>query len=309
MIIVRNTTEFRLERPCILTIGTFDGVHFGHRKIIQQLNELKEKTGLPTVVLTFDPHPRKVIYPEQSDLQLLTCTDEKLELLDNQHIDITIVYPFTMEFAETSAQNYIETILVKQLKVKYLVIGYDHRFGSNREGNIGTLKASASNYNLEIIEISAKDIDDIVISSSKIRKAISEGKIELANKLLNYNYALQGTVIEGKKLGRTIGFPTANIKPICDEKLIPAKGVYFVKAVHLSKEYYGMMNVGTNPTVSNDISLKMEVNIFDFNDEIYGEVIKIEFLKFIRGETKFSDIESLKEQIQKDKKTCLELLA
>lgn len=292
----------------IITIGTFDGVHVGHKKILNQLNELKKKTGYQTLVFTFDPHPRKVLFPEQKDLKLITSTHEKIKLISDKGIDYVLVYPFSKKFSEISSDFYIENILVKKLGAKIIIIGYDHKFGKNREGDINVLKSNAAKYGYEVVEISAEDIDSINVSSTQIRKAIDDGDIDLANKFLGHEYFITGMVTEGKKLGRTIGYPTANIKITDHDKLLPKIGVYAVKVIELGKEYGGMLNIGTNPTTDTDNKIKIEVNIFDFNKDIYGENITIKFVKRLRDEVKFANLEQLKEQLLDDKVKSLEAL-
>ncbi len=308
MLTIQHTKNFRIEKPSIVTIGTFDGVHLGHQKILNRLIELKQKLNLTTVVLTFHPHPRKVLFPNQTDLKLITLVDEKLELLKKNNIDVTVVYPFDIAFSQLEAEEYIETILVKQLNVSHLVIGYDHKFGKNREGTIDTLKHFATKYNFTVEEISAKDIDSINISSSKIRHAIDEGHIELATDFLGHHFFINAQVVKGKQLGNTIGFPTANLKLDDADKLIPKIGVYFVEIVFENTNYFGMMNVGTNPTITDDLSVKLEVNIFDFNKTIYNKRIKIKFVKRIRDEQKFNNLNELIEQLHLDKQTCLKII-
>jgi len=308
VLIIQNTEHFRIESPTIVTIGTFDGVHLGHQKILSRLKELKEKTGLKTVVLTFEPHPRKVLFPEQKDLKLITLIDEKLELLDKYGVDVTVVYPFTKQFSEMDSPFYIEEVLLRSLKVKYLVVGYDHKFGKNRSGDINTLKQLSAKGAFLLEEISAIDIDHIAISSTKIRKSIEEGNIELANEYLGHPFALQGTVVKGKQLGRTLGYPTANIKPEGEEKLVPKIGVYFVEVMVENKNYYGMMSIGINPTTDSDTAIKLEVNIFNFNQDIYGKTIKLNFLKRLRDEKKFANLTELKKELDKDKETSLKLI-
>ena len=308
MLTIQHTQNFRIEKPSIVTIGTFDGVHLGHQKILDRLYNLKQTLNLSTVVLTFTPHPRKVLFPQQKDLKLITLVDEKLELLKKNNVDVSVVYPFDIGFSQLDAEEYIKTILVKQLNVKHLVIGYDHKFGKNREGSIDTLKQFSQKYNFTVEEISAKDIDNINISSSKIRHAIDEGNVELATDFLGHNFFINAQVVKGKKLGNTIGYPTANLKLDDTDKLIPKIGVYFVEAVFENSNYYGMMNVGTNPTVTDDLSVKLEVNIFEFNQDIYGKRIKIKFVKRIRDEEKFSNLNELIKQLHLDKETCLALI-
>lgn len=308
MLIIQNTKHFRIESPSIVTIGTFDGVHLGHQKILSRLRELKEQTGLKTVVLTFEPHPRKVLFPEQKDLKLITLIDEKLELLDKYGVDVTVVYPFTKQFSETDSPFYIEEVLLRSLKVKHLVIGYDHKFGKNRSGDIHTLKKLSEEGAFIVEEISAKDIDHIAISSSKIRKALEEGNVEHASEFLGHPFSLTGTVIKGKQLGRTLGYPTANIFVEDETKIIPKIGVYFVEVLVDEQNYFGMMNIGVNPTTDSDCKLKLEVNIFNFNSEIYDKTLKINFLKRLRDEKKFANLTELKKELDLDKETSLKLI-
>ena len=292
----------------IVTIGTFDGVHVGHKKIFDQLNELKKQTGFQTVVFTFDPHPRKVLFPEQKDLKLITSTHEKIKLISENEIDYVLVYPFSKKFSEITSDYYIENILVKKLGAKVIIIGYDHKFGKNREGNIEVLKNNAAKYGFKVIEISAKDIDSISVSSSQIRKAIDAGDIDLANKFLGHPYFITGIVTEGKKLGRTIGYPTANVKISDADKLLPKIGVYAVKIKVLGNDYGGMLNIGVNPSIDTDNKIKIEVNIFDFKQDIYGETISIKFVKRLRDEVKFANLEELKIQLLDDRIKSIEIL-
>lgn len=308
MLIVQNTEHFRIELPTIVTIGTFDGVHLGHQKILKRLAELKKNTGLNTVVLTFEPHPRKVLFPEQKDLKLLTLIDEKLELLKKYGVDVTVVYPFTKAFANTTPKHYVEEILIKQLKVKYLVIGYDHKFAKERVGDIHLLKAYTKEFQFHVEEISPLDIDSIAVSSSKIRKAIEEGHIELAGEYLGHKYFLNAKVIKGKQLGRQLGFATANMQLTEQEKMIPKIGVYLVKVEVNAEGYFGMMNIGLNPTTDLDQNVKLEVHLFDFEKDIYNKTIKISFLRRLRDEKKFANLDELKTALQEDKKNCLKLM-
>ena len=308
MLIIKHTENFRIESPTILTIGTFDGVHLGHQKILERLKELKNKTGLKTVILTFEPHPRKVLFPEQKDLKLITTIDEKLQLLDQYGIDVTVVYPFSNYFSTMDSDFYIQNILLKQLNVKHLVIGYDHKFGKDRSGDINTLKQISVHGSFFIEEISAKDIDNIAVSRSKIRKCLQEGQIEIANKNLGHPFFLNGKVIKGKQIGRSIGYATANLKIEAEEKIIPKIGVYFVKAKINSKLHFGMMNIGKNPTIDVDKETKIEVHLFEFNEDIYDQTIQIIFISRLRDEKKFENLDELKAQLVNDKKMCLELM-
>jgi riboflavin kinase/FMN adenylyltransferase len=309
VITVRHTENFRIEKPCILTIGTFDGVHLGHKKILKKLNELKQRTGLNSVILTFDPHPRKVLFPEQKDLKLITTTDEKLGLLEGQGVDISVVYPFSKTFAQLDAKAYIRDILVKSLKVKHLIIGYDHKFGNNRDGDITTLRKFADEFGYEVEEISVQDIDNINVSSSKIRHALEKGDVELANKYLGHEFFMTGCVVQGKQLGRTLGYPTANLRIEDEDKMIPAIGIYFVGVKIEGEEFHGMLSIGKNPTTDNDNIVKIEVNIFDFDREIYNKNISISFIKRLRDEQKFEGLDALKAQLKRDKENCVKLIA
>ncbi|MBI2721289.1 MAG: bifunctional riboflavin kinase/FAD synthetase [Bacteroidetes bacterium] len=308
MLTVRNTRHFRLEKPTILTIGTFDGVHLGHQKILSRLQQLKKQFGLNTVVLTFEPHPRKILFPEQTDLKLLTLIDEKLNLLETYGVDVTVVYPFDKEFSNIESKEYIEDILLKSLKVKYLVIGYDHKFGRNRSGDINVLKQFSGSSGFQVEEINALDIDSISISSSKIRQALELGNIELANNYLGHTFFLYATVIKGKQLGRTIGYPTANLKIESCDKLIPKIGVYFVEVIVDSLSYFGMMSIGYNPTTDNDNEIKLEVHLFEFNKDLYGKTIRVNFIKYLRDEMKFNSLDELTKELQEDKKKCILLI-
>ena len=304
MRIFHNISETSDLKDTIVTIGTFDGVHLGHQKILKKLVELKNKNGGETLLFTFDPHPRKVLFPDQRDLKLITTTQEKCELLKQFGIDNVLVFPFTIEFSKMSAEDYISNIISETLKTKTLVIGYDHRFGSNREGNIETLKQVSGNYNFDLIEIPAQEINQLNISSTRIRKAIEEGEIEVANSFLGYSFFMSGIVIKGKQLGRTIGYPTANIELLDLDKIKPKTGVYAVNIVIDQIKFKGMLNVGYNPTTDSDRIQKIEVNIFDFDKDIYGKIIKIEFIKHLRNEVKFANLDELKEQLAKDKIAC-----
>ena len=304
MRIYHHISELSNLTNSIVTIGTFDGVHLGHQQIIKRLVELKKKQGGEIVLFTFAPHPRKVLFPEQSDLKLITTTQEKCELLQQFGVDHVLVYPFTKAFSQMQAQDYISDIIAKGLKTKTLVIGYDHRFGSNREGNIETLKQFASTHQFNVEEIPAQEINQLNISSTRIRKAIDEGDVKTANEFLGYSFFVTGTVIKGKQLGRTIGYPTANIFLEDADKLIPKIGVYAVNVILDGITYKGMLNVGTNPTTDADTKIKIEVNIFDFDKDIYGETLKVEFVKWIRNEEKFANLDELKQALANDKIAC-----
>lgn len=304
MHIYHHISELSSLTNSIVTIGTFDGVHLGHQKIIKRLVELKNKQGGEIVLFTFAPHPRKVLFPEQTDLKLITTTEEKCELLKLFGVDHVLVYPFTKEFSKIQAQDYISDIIAKGLKTKTLVIGYDHHFGANREGNIETLKQFAPIYNFNVEEIPAQEINQLNISSTRIRKAIDEGDIQTANDFLGYQFFITGKVIKGKQLGRIIGYPTANVFIEDADKLIPKIGVYAVNVILNDEAYKGMLNIGINPTTDSDNKIKIEVNIFEFDKDIYGETLKLEFVKRIRNEEKFANLDELKKALANDKIAC-----
>jgi riboflavin kinase/FMN adenylyltransferase len=288
----------------VLTIGTFDGVHIGHQKIIQQLNEEATKINGESVLFTFYPHPRMVIFPESHGLKLIQTQNEKLEKLKRFGLKNVIVQPFTKEFSNLSATEFVRDFLVEKLKVKKLVIGHDHQFGKNREGNLEFLQKMSKIYNFEVFEIPAQEIDEVNISSTRIRKSIESGKIEIADTYLGEPFEINGTVVKGNQLGRTIGYPTANISLENDIKIIPGNGVYLVK-VELENQpiYIGMMNIGIRPTIQNNLTKTLEVHIFDFNADIYDQSIKVKILSRIRNEQKFNSIEELTNQLKKDEKT------
>jgi riboflavin kinase / FMN adenylyltransferase len=308
MEVVRDFEKWQFVDESIVTIGTFDGVHRGHQKLLQKLNNLKQKKGGKSIVFTFDPHPRKVLFPGQTDLQLLSDLDEKTELIKAQGIDILIIYPFTKEFAQIEPERFISEILIGKLKVRTLVIGYDHKFGKDRKGDINTFKAASAKYGFEVEEIPAQEINDINVSSTKVRRALFEGDISAAHDFLGYNYFLHGEVVHGKKLGKTISFPTANISVKDKDKLIPRKGVYLVGVELEGFKGCGMMNIGTNPTTDTDENLKLEVNIFNFDKDIYGRTIRIEFMERLRDEKKFDSVEELINAIKEDEKNCKRIL-
>ena len=282
----------------VTTIGTFDGIHIGHQKILKQVVALAKKQGYVPVVLTLFPHPRMVLQKDDS-IRLLNTIEERIELLKSHGIKEVIVKKFTKDFANLSAKDYVKQILVDELNTKNIVIGYDHHFGKNRSANINDLKAFADLYNFNVEEISAQDLKDVTVSSTKIRTALNQGEVDLANSYLGYNFFITGTVIKGKGLGRTIDFPTANINVTAAYKLIPNDGVYVVKSKIDNKTVFGMMNIGTNPTV-NGKKRSIEVHFFNFNQDIYDSELKIEFLKRLRSEQKFENLEALKAQLKKD---------
>lgn len=288
----------------ILTIGTFDGVHIGHQKIIERLNQSKNQTTDKSIILTFFPHPRRVIH-FGNEIKMLNTMDEKIQLLEKFGLNHLVIEPFTEEFSQLSALNFTRNILVNQLSIKKLIIGYDHHFGKNREGNFEQLLEYGELYDFEVEEITAQEIENVSVSSTKIRKALDEGLIEKANTYLGYNYLLTGKIVKGEGLGRKINFPTININIQEDYKLIPKKGVYIIKTNIAEKIVFGIMNIGNRPTVSGK-GQTIEVHLLDFQENLYGEKIQIEVLKRIRDEQKFDSIEILSSQIKKDENSARE---
>lgn len=299
MNIFHSINEFHSDKKTIVTIGTFDGVHLGHAAILKKLTQNTQNETFESTVLTFFPHPRMVLQGK-SDLKLLNTINEKIELLEKIGIDNLIIHPFDETFAELNAEAFVSTILVDHLRVQKIIIGYDHRFGKNRTANIDDLISFGAQYGFEVEQISAQEIDEISISSTKIRTALEEGDIQLANEYLGYSYFLSGTVVKGKQLGRTIGFPTANISLEEDYKLVPQNGVYVVQAEIDCKTIYGMMNIGFNPTVQGK-QKTIEVHLFDFDTDIYNRKIQVAILQRIRSEKKFESIELLTKQLEEDR--------
>ena len=309
MKIFRDLSSIRQIPHPVLTIGTFDGVHKGHQKIIDQLNNEAKKINGESVLLTFDPHPRMVLYPDTHGLQLIQTQDEKLEKLERMGLQNVIIYPFTFEFSRLTATEFIRDIIVNQLHVKKLVIGYDHQFGRNREGSIEFLKEIADTYSLDVIEIPAQIIEDSNVSSTKIRETLRNGNIGLASSYLGEFYTLKGTVVHGNALGRTIGFPTANLNIDDATKLIPSHGVYAVQIERDGIWYDGMMNIGYRPTISKSTGQTLEVHIFDFSEDLYGTMLTVSFINKLRNELKFDGVDQLKQQLKHDEETIRALFA
>ncbi|WP_396192282.1 bifunctional riboflavin kinase/FAD synthetase [Flavobacterium sp.] len=301
MKLFHSLSEYKAAKKSIVTIGTFDGVHIGHKLILEKLIQNAKERDCESVVLTFFPHPRMVLQ-ESSDVKLINTIEEKSELIGNIGIENLIIHPFDQKFSRLTAEEFVKTILVDLLNIKKIIIGYDHRFGRNRTANIDDLIVYGKQYDFEVEQISAQEINDNAVSSTKIRNAILEGNISLANKYLGYNYTFSGEVVKGKQLGRTIGFPTANIQIKESYKLIPKNGVYIVKSNYDGNTIFGMMNIGNRPTVNGEHQT-IEVNFFDFNEDIYNKIISIEILDFIREEQKFDSLDSLKSQLNKDQQT------
>ena len=298
----------KIKKP-IVTIGTFDGVHLGHQKIIKKIIKEAKKVDGESVLLTFYPHPRMVLYPKNHGLQLLQTQKEKLNSLKETGIDNVVILPFSMEFSRIPAWDFVRDILVNSIGVHTLVIGYDHQFGKNREGNISYLLDVSNSFNFKVIEISAEEVNDVNISSTKIRNALFDGNVEIPKNYLGRPFSISGEVVKGDGIGSKIGFPTANISIKDDTKLIPQNGVYGVLTRQKNKEFYGIMNIGTRPSIqTKKTEQRIEVYLFDFNEDIYGEWMEIKLLKRIRKENKFDSLEALKKQIIKDEITMRNFL-
>lgn len=308
MKVYTSIEDFKDVKNPIVTTGTFDGVHLGHQKIISRIKELAKEENGETVLLTFYPHPRMVLFPDDNELKLINTQQEKIELLEKYGIDHLIIYPFTKEFSRLTSVEFVRNIIVNRIKTKRLVIGYNHHFGRNREGTFEHLKEYGPLYGFDVEEIPAKDIESIEISSTKIRKALQIGDVKTASAYLGHNYTLSGKVVEGLKLGRTIGYPTANIQVTDQYKLIPADGIYAVKLKHANKMYSGMLSIGNNPTVEGK-GRSIEVNIFDFNETIYGDTVTLYFIERLREEQKFNSLDDLKKQLLKDEEDSLRIVS
>jgi riboflavin kinase/FMN adenylyltransferase len=301
--IFNSIQEFTSTTKTIVTLGTFDGVHKGHKSILEKLTGSSKASGCESVVLTFFPHPRMVLQ-QNSDLKLLNTIDEKAELLEKTGIDNLIVHPFDMAFSRLTAEEFVRDILVDGLNIAKIIIGHDHRFGRNRTANIDDLIRFGEEYGFEVEKISALAIGEVSVSSTKIRTALNEGKIDVATEYLGYPYFINGTVVKGKQLGRTIGFPTANIEPSESYKLIPANGVYVVSSEIDGKTVQGMMNIGTRPTV-NGTGTTIEVHYHDFNEDLYSKKLKVSLHHRLRDEVKFESFDALKQQLEQDRQDSL----
>ncbi len=296
--------SFKPNGQTIVTIGTFDGVHLGHQKILDQIITSAKINECESLVLTFFPHPRMVLQ-EGTEMKQLNTLNEKIALLANLGVDHLVVHPFDKEFSRLTAEDFVKQVLVDTFKLKKIIIGYDHRFGRNRTADINDLIEFGQTYGFEVEQISVQEINAVSVSSTKIRTALSEGQIELANEYLGYDYSLTGIVTKGQQLGRTIGYPTANITIEEDYKLIPKNGVYVAKCQHNQQTVYGMMNIGNRPTV-NGTTQTIEINLFDFNEDLYGQTITVSLLKRMRDEQKFDSLDALKSQLALDKLTAQE---
>ncbi|MFC0607187.1 bifunctional riboflavin kinase/FAD synthetase [Rufibacter quisquiliarum] len=307
MIVIRELNQFPLLAHAVVTSGTFDGVHVGHQKILARLTESARQSTGQSVVITYWPHPRTVLNPHDDSLRLLSTIEERIEALEQFGVDYLLILPFTRDFAQLTSEEYIQQILINTLHTKKLVIGYDHRFGKNREGGFDYLQANARRYGFEVEEIPRQDIDEVGVSSSKIRTALEKGDVETAARYLGRPYTLSGRVVEGKKLGRTLGYPTANLQPQDKLKQVPAIGIYAVMVKTASGSFKGMLSIGTNPTV-NGTSQTIEVHLFDFEGDLYSQEITLSFIAYMRPEEKYENLDLLVRQLHQDKATALQLL-
>lgn len=308
MKVYHSFDEYKKVPNPILTVGTFDGVHYGHQKILERLKEIARQKAGETVILTFFPHPRMILHPQDTSLKLLSTVEEKIYLLDKAGIDHLLLIPFTRDFSNLTSGEFIENILVKTIGVKRLVIGYDHRFGKNREGTFDDLRQGGSQYGFEVEEIPEQDINHVAVSSTKIRNALAEGKAAIAGQYLGYPYPISGEVVKGDQLGRKLGYPTANVFVEESYKLIPKDGIYAVNVVLESQKpagikLQGMLYIGHRPTI-NGMARNIEVNIFNFHEDIYYQRITVELLQFIREDRKFESLDELGQQIRQDEKDC-----
>jgi len=307
MRIYHHIDEFTRLANAVVTIGTFDGLHVGHRKIISRIKELAEECDGETVLLTFFPHPRMILHPEDESIKLINTMPEKAVLLEELGVAHLIITPFSRDFSNQTPEQYIRDVLVDRIGTKKIVIGYDHRFGKDRRGGLEDLLRLGPVFGFDVIEIPEQDINEVAISSTQVRGALLAGDIKLANTFLGYPFFITGTVVRGDQLGRTLGYPTANIAIDERYKLIPSDGIYAVKVKIADTVYKGMAYIGTRPTV-NGLTHNIEVNIFDFNEDIYNQPIRMEFHDFVRADARFSSLEELKEQLAKDKVAVLGLL-
>jgi riboflavin kinase/FMN adenylyltransferase len=300
--------EFPQLRGVVLTMGTFDGVHYGHRKILKRLLESAKVNNGHAVVMTFHPHPRTVLFPDQTDLRLLSTVTEKIELLASLGIEHLIVQPFTVDFSKLTHREFVQGVLIDKINMQCMVVGYDHQFGHKRQGNFDELLKLSAEFKFEVEKIPEQDIEEVVVSSTKIRNALLTGNVSLANQLLSYNYSLSGEVVKGNQVGRTLGFPTANIYMSDNHKLIPGDGVYSALAFVDGVQYKSVVSIGNRPTF-NDSKKSIEVHLLNFNQDLYNQNFKIEFVDFIRPQRKFEVIDELVQQIKADITLAMEHLS
>jgi riboflavin kinase/FMN adenylyltransferase len=308
MQVYRNIDDVKKDKKTVLTIGTFDGVHLAHRRIIDKVIALSKQNNSRSFIVTFDPHPQEVLKNKTPDIKILTTTDEKLRLFEKMGVEHVLIINFTEEFSKTQAREFYEKYIYAKIGIEDLVVGYDHLFGRNREGDFGTLTKLGEEFNFKVHKVEEMDIGGEPVSSSRIRKYFASGEVDKANELLGHEYGFDGIVVEGDKVGRSIGYPTVNLKAVKENKLMPGDGVYCVRVNFAAGEYYGMMYIGFRPTLSEGVVRALEVNLFDFDRNIYGEKLTVTFLKKLRDDIKFGSKEELIEQINKDKENSLKFL-
>jgi riboflavin kinase / FMN adenylyltransferase len=308
MRVYHHIDEFSRLNNAIVTIGTFDGMHIGHRKIISGIKQLAGTLGGETVILTFFPHPRMILHPEDESLKMINTVPEKAAMMEKMGVDHLIITPFSRDFSNQSAEEYVRDVLVNKIGTKKIVIGYDHRFGKDRQGGFGDLQRLGPVYEFEVEEIPEQDINEVAVSSTRVREALLKGDIALANTFLGYPFFVTGIVTRGDQIGRTIGFPTANILIEEKYKIIPSDGIYAVKVRINEESFNGMGYIGSRPTI-NGLTRNIEVNIFDFSKDIYGKQIRMEFYDFVRGDIKFSSLDELKAQLARDEADVRNLLS
>lgn len=315
MHVIRDPAQFPFLGNAVVTSGTFDGVHVGHQRILARLREVAQASGGPSVVITYWPHPRLVLgpppsHPELLDLQLLNTLDERIARLAERGVDYLLIVPFTREFAQWTSEEYIQNLLIKTVGTKQLVIGYDHRFGKNREGGFDYLSQNANRYGLTVEEIPREDVDAVGVSSTRIRQALRQGDIATANRYLGYYYPLTGVVVHGQKLGRTIGYPTANLAITEPLKLVPALGIYAVWATTAAgTRHQAMLSIGVRPTIGTDLAQTIEVNLLDFSGDLYDQLLTLEFVAWLRGEEKYNGLDALTAQLALDAQNTRAALA
>jgi riboflavin kinase/FMN adenylyltransferase len=313
MNVFRNIEDVPQNTNTVISVGTFDGVHLAHRQVIGKVLELSKGNNLSggaarSFIVTFDPHPQEVLKTKTPDIKLLSSIEEKLKMFEELGINSVLIIKFTEEFSKTQAHDFYEKIICNKIGIRDLVIGYDHMFGHDREGNFEMLKKLAKEFNFGVHRVEEIDVEGKPVSSTRIRKAMAEGRIDEANRLLGYEYSFEGIVVEGDKVGRTIGFPTVNLKPVKENKVMPNDGIYCVKVKHNNEVYFGMMYVGYRPTLTEGKVRALEVNIFDFEKKVYGDKLTISFLVKLREDKKFDSKEELIEQIKKDKEDSLKYI-
>ncbi len=308
MKVYHDLNEFKPVSNAVVTIGTFDGVHVGHQHILSKLREIAAEIGGETVILTFFPHPRMILHPEDQNLKLISTMEEKAELLEKAGIDHLIITPFTRDFSNLTAEEYIQKVLIDKIGTKRIVVGYDHRFGKDRQGGLAELIAKGPVHGFEVLEIPEQDIHAIAVSSTQVRKAILAGEVTLAHEFLGYPFMITGKVVRGDQIGRSLGYPTANLFVEEAYKLIPADGIYAARVTVGNRKFSGMAYIGHRPTI-NGMYRNIEVNIFDFDEDIYDQTIRIHFLHFLRGDEKFTSLEDLKVQLGKDKHDIMAMIS